>query len=158
MLPCYHTLSFRLLFLRDIPILFELAIFPLFPRNAYTKMCVSTLGSFQVFGKKVKIHGKSQVKPWFLRISLISVFSLYFNNFSLITFPTPPPGPTAAAVALTVRTPQAPRRADPGPHGAGGPRPSRCGRPQAPRRAALGNQVSIGNQQAIGNVYMALGH
>ena len=26
-------------------------------------------------------------------------------------------------------------RAAPGPHGAGGPRPSRCGRPQAPRRA-----------------------
>ena len=93
-------------------------------------MCVSTLGSFYVFGKKVEIHGEPQVTLCFLWVSLISVFSLYFNHFSLITFKTLPPlpkamppqaprraapGPTAAAVALTVREPQDPRRAAPGP-------------------------------------------
>ena len=97
------------------------------------------------------MHGKSQVKPWFFEISLISVFSLYFNNLSLITFETHPPplpkamppqaprraapGPTAAAVALTVRAPQAPRRAAPGPTAAAVALTVRA--PQAPRRAKL---------------------
>ena len=72
------------------------------------------------------MHGKSQVKPWFFEISLIYVFSSYFNNFSLITFNTPPlsqghapPGPSAGGPG--------PHGDGGGPHGAGAPGPSAGG-------------------------------
>ena len=77
-------------------------------------------------GEHVSNHGNTQVEPWFLGFVFLSIFSVYLNNSSWITFcppfplsfPVPPasPGPTAAVVvALTVRAPQAPRRAAPGP-------------------------------------------
>ena len=54
--------------------------------------------------------------------------------------PRTAPGPTAAAVALTVRAPQAPRRAAPGPTAAAVALTVRA--PQAPRRAAPGPRAA----------------
>ena len=41
-----------LLFLRERGLFFELVIFPQFLPNPYTRMCVSTIGSFSLFRKK----------------------------------------------------------------------------------------------------------
>ena len=59
---------------------------------------------FPVFCQKMMNHGKSQVESWFGFVSLILIFSLYFNNLSWITFPPPtlPPLPPS--------TPRAPLR------------------------------------------------
>ena len=63
----------------------ELVICPCFPPNPYTGMCVSTTGSFALFGTKVKQHGKTSVESWFFGSSLISDFSVHFNYSSRIT-------------------------------------------------------------------------
>ena len=44
-----------LLFLREKGISFKFDSFPYFLPNPYTRMCVLTIGSFSLFGKKVKI-------------------------------------------------------------------------------------------------------
>ena len=66
-----------------------------FRRNPYTKMCISTLGSFYLLGKYIANHESN------LGLGGIShsTFSLYFDSSSLITSPLPPPGPTAAEAA-----------------------------------------------------------
>ena len=72
-----------------------------------------------IFGFRRNLRNccKLQVRSGFLGVSLMSAFSPYFINLSG-TLCGAPPGPTAAAVALTVRAappPQAPMRAAPGP-------------------------------------------
>ena len=104
---------------------------------------MSTLGSFQVFGKNIVV-GKLQIKSWFVGVSLIYVLSVYFTKTSLITFmpPAPPqphggsPGrwqwrtsPGHTAVAALAHCGSGGFR----PRG-GGDGPLRLERPQAPRQ------------------------
>ena len=58
---------------------FEIVMFPCFRPTPYTSMCVLTIGSFSLFRKIVKTHGKAPVESWFFGISLIFDFSVYFN-------------------------------------------------------------------------------
>ena len=112
-------------------------ICPCFEPNPYTRMCVSTLGSSSTFGNKVKKHGKSLVKAWFLGFSLISVFSVYLPNLSLVTVPPHPPGPRGVSGGG-------------GPRRCGRPRPL-GGRPRAPRRLFM---VLLTLQQQILNPHV----
>ena len=67
-----------LLFLRERG-LFPNLIFFIFLPNPYTRMCVSTIGSFSLFREIVKHHCETPVESWFFGISLIWDFSVYFN-------------------------------------------------------------------------------
>ena len=82
----------------------------LFLPSPYTRMCVSTIGSFSHFLYKKKTQCKTRVEFWFWVFSRIFDFSVYFNYLwgrpfgGLPPFPpSPPPNPP----------PQAPRRAPP---------------------------------------------
>ena len=89
--------------------------FPCFRPNPYTRMCVSTLGSSLCFVKeKVKLMVNHKSDYFFVCLFAQTIV----DNISSLP-PLPPPSPTAAAVALTVRATQAPRRAAPGPSAGG---------------------------------------
>ena len=95
---------------RDI---FRTCHFSWFLPNPYTRMCVSTIGSFPLFVKQIKHHCKLQVGSWFFGFSLIFDLSLLIsivhkgNNFGDPPPPPLPPGPGG-------RPPHgAPRRAAP---------------------------------------------
>ena len=63
-------------------------------------MCVSTIGSFSLFGKQMKNHGKLQVGSWFFGFSLIFDFSVILIIYKGNHFgdpPPSPPGPSAGA-------------------------------------------------------------
>ena len=83
---------------------FELAIFPCFRPNPYTRMCASTIGSFSLFRNILKQHCKTQVESWFGFFFLIWDFSVYFNYLSRITFwgrgDTPPFPPMAEHMCI----------------------------------------------------------
>ena len=67
--------------------------FFLFSAEPYTRMCVSTVGSYSTFGNIVKKYGKTQVESWVSGFSLIFDFSVYLKNSSRITFPPSGGGP-----------------------------------------------------------------
>ena len=94
-----------------------------------------------VLGKALHEYDETQIESWFWVFSPILVLSLYFYCVSSITFCLPPPGPTAAPVALTMRAPKVPRRAAPGPTAAAVALTVRA--PQAPRRAAPGLMAAM---------------
>ena len=71
----------------------EHAFFCCFRPNPYTRMCVSTIGSYSFFCKIVKTHGKSQVESWIFGFSLIFDLSVYLKNSSRVTFPPSGGGP-----------------------------------------------------------------
>ena len=126
------TFSSGLLFLRHIGLFPNFAFRVVLGETLLPKCAYRHWDHFRFLVKKVKIHSKSQVKLWFLGISLISVFTLYVNNLSLITFNTPPPSPQGHAPPRPRGRPQAPRRRR-WPSRCGRPRPL-GGRPRAPRR------------------------
>ena len=72
--------------------------FSRFRPNPYTRMCVSTIGSYSTLGKIVKKHGKTQVESWVLGFSLIFDFSVYLKNSSRITFPPSGGGPCSRSL------------------------------------------------------------
>ena len=57
----------------------QLVICPVFRPNPYTRMCVSTIGSYSTFAKNVKTHGKSLVESCVFGFSLIFDSSVYQN-------------------------------------------------------------------------------
>ena len=73
-------------FWRDIVLFSELVFFLCFRPNSYTRMCVSTIGSFSLFGKTLEHHGKTLVESWFCGHSLILDVFVYFDYSSRITF------------------------------------------------------------------------
>ena len=73
--------------MRDIPFFRGHVCFSCFRPNPYTRMCVSTIGSYSFFGKKVKTHGKTHVEPCVFGFSQILYFSVDLDNSSRITFP-----------------------------------------------------------------------
>ena len=60
-----------LLFLRDRALFSILSAFLFFRPNPYTRMCVSTIGSFSRFGQLVNTYGQTLVESCFLLVSLI---------------------------------------------------------------------------------------
>ena len=92
------------LFFRKRGIFFELVISLCFQPNPYTRMCVSTIGSFSLLRNKMKDHGKTLVEFCFFFWVLSDLYlSVYFNCLSRITYfhfffwggalPPSPPGP-----------------------------------------------------------------
>ena len=92
-----HTLSFRLLFFERYTFCRKLAVFSGFRLNPYTRICVSTIGSYSTFCTQMQSHGKSPVESWVWGFSPIFDFSVYLKKSSRITFPPsgggPLPGP-----------------------------------------------------------------
>ena len=65
--------------LKDIYLSLACVFFFIFAKPT-TKMCVSTVGSFELFGENENFIVKQESNLGFLFFSLISVFFLYLNN------------------------------------------------------------------------------
>ena len=89
-----HTLSFRLLFLRDIPFFANMFFFLVFGRTLIPECAYRPSTS----GKIMKNHGKAQVESWVWGFSLIFDFSVYLKNSSRITFPSSGGGPCSRSL------------------------------------------------------------
>ena len=78
------------------------------------------------------------VKSEFWGVSLISVFSLYFDNLSLITFTTAPPCPQGHVPSGPADSPGPYNSGGDGPHGAGSQPPSTPGGRPGPHGGGSG--------------------
>ena len=66
-------LSFMLLRFKYIVLFSNSSFVPVFQPNPYTRMCVSTLGSFATLGKQVKTYDKSKVESGFVGFSVENI-------------------------------------------------------------------------------------
>ena len=76
---------------------FELVIFPCFRPNPYTRMCVSTIGSFSLVRKKMKTHGETPVESCFVFVfsafGFLCLFELFIEDNFLGEGGRPPSPP-----------------------------------------------------------------
>ena len=107
------SLFVRLLVLQNV-CLFPNLYFSSFLAKPYYQKCVHR--SWNMVGGFVKNTVNTQVTSWFLRNSLIFIFSWCFDNFSLMTVypspPAPPPPPSHPPAAADAAPPAPPPRSD----------------------------------------------